>query len=290
MKRSVIVLAACLAASAPAVAHATTRILLESNANLETEEVFLVTYDTQAHLVSNTIDAQGFSALNINEDFSAGDFAFDSDGYHLLLESNANLEDDEVFLVNYASFADLQTNTIASQGFLPLNINEDFSIGGFTFDGSAYHVLLESNANLEDEEVFLVTYNSWEHLLSNTIDSQDFIGLNINEDFSLGGLAYTGDAFQILLESNANREDEEVYFLEYADLAALMNNTIQSQFFLPLNINEDFSINGFEAEPPAGVIPEPATWASMILGFGLAGAVLRRRKAFGYAGRRARMA
>jgi len=140
---------------------------------------------------------------------------------------------------------------------------------------------LEPNANVETEEVFLVTYTSWANLLSNTIDSQSFIDLNINEDFSLGGLAYTGDVFQILLESNANLEDEEVFYVEYADLAALMNNTIQSQFFLPLNINEDFSMNGFEVEPasvPGGPIPEPATWASMILGFGLAGTALRRRR------------
>lgn len=276
--------AVCAAALAPTFAHGVTRLLLESNANLEDEEVFLVTYNTQAHLVSNTIDAQAFSNLNINEDFSAGDFAIDSGGYHLLLESNANLENEEVFLVNYASFADFETNTIQSQQFLSLNINEDFSIGGFTFDGSAYHVLLESNANLEDEEVFLVTYNSWDHFLSNTIDSQGFIDLNINEDFSLGGLAYTGDVFQILLESNANLENEEVFYVEYANLAALINNSIQAQFFLPLNINEDFSMNGFEVEPAdgGGVIPEPATWASMILGFGLAGTALRRRRnAFG---------
>ena len=272
--------ALCAAALVPTLAHGVTRVLLESNQNREDQEVYLVTYNSQANLVSNTIDAQGFSALNISEDFSAGDFAFDSAGYHLLLESNANLDSNEIFLVTYANFADLESNTIASQGFLPLNISEDFSIGGFTFDGSAYHLLLESNANLEDEEVFLVTYNSWDHLLSNTIDSQTFLPLNISEDFSLGGLAHTGDVFQLLLESNANRENDEVYYLEYADLSALLANTIQSQFFLPLNISEDFSMNGFEVEPAGGggVIPEPATWASMILGFGLAGAALRRRR------------
>lgn len=34
---------------------------------------------------------------------------------------------------------------------------------------------------------------------------------------------------------------------------------------------------------PVGAVPEPATWASMILGFGLAGRVLRRRAAVAYA-------
>ena len=269
--------AASLLVSQPA--RAEIRVLLESNANREDEEVFLVTYNNQANLVSNTIDAQAFSALNINEDFSAADFAFDGSGYHLLLESNANLAAEEVFLVNYANFADVGANTIASQGFLPLNINEDFSIGGFTFDGSAYHLLLESNANLEDDEVFLVTYNSWDHLLSNTIDSQGFLPLNINEDFSIGGFAYTGDVFQLLLESNANLEDDEVFYVEYADLSALLANTIQSQFFLPLNINEDFSMNAYEVEaaPVGGAVPEPSTWLTMLLGFGAVGFATRRQ-------------
>lgn len=272
--------AVCAAALVPNLAHGVTRVLLESNQDLETQEVYLVTYNTQANLVSNTIDAQGYSTLDINGDFSAGDFAFDSAGYHLLLESDANREDDEVFLVNYANFADVGTNAIQSNGFLELNVNEDFSIGGFTFDGSAYHLLLESNADREDDEVYLVTYNSWDHLLSNTIDSQGFLDLNINEAFSLGGLAYTGDVFQLLLESNGDLIDDEVYYVEYGDLSALLSNTIQSQFFLPLNVNADFSINGFEVEPAdggGGAIPEPATWASMILGFGVAGAALRRR-------------
>jgi len=88
--------AVCAAALVPTFAHGVTRVLLESNANREDEEVYLVTYNSQANLVSNTIDAQAFSALNINEDFSAGDFAFDGAGYHLLLESNLNREDEEV--------------------------------------------------------------------------------------------------------------------------------------------------------------------------------------------------
>lgn len=33
--------------------------------------------------------------------------------------------------------------------------------------------------------------------------------------------------------------------------------------------------------PPVSVVPEPATWAFMILGFGMIGAVLRRRKLMG---------
>ena len=34
----------------------------------------------------------------------------------------------------------------------------------------------------------------------------------------------------------------------------------------------------FGAAPPAGAVPEPATWAMMIGGFGLAGGALRARR------------
>lgn len=38
---------------------------------------------------------------------------------------------------------------------------------------------------------------------------------------------------------------------------------------------------GIAGNPPANVVPEPASWAMMITGFGLAGGMLRRRRATG---------
>jgi hypothetical protein len=40
-----------------------------------------------------------------------------------------------------------------------------------------------------------------------------------------------------------------------------------------------FASTGFATDGPPGVIPEPGTWAMMILGFGGMGAMLRRRRA-----------
>lgn len=42
--------------------------------------------------------------------------------------------------------------------------------------------------------------------------------------------------------------------------------------------NSLYVISGFQA-PVTGVVPEPATWAMMIIGFGAAGSMIRRRKA-----------
>jgi len=46
------------------------------------------------------------------------------------------------------------------------------------------------------------------------------------------------------------------------------------------NVSIDtFANNPGAAPPPSGGVPEPASWALMIAGFGLAGAALRRRSA-----------
>ena len=50
----------------------------------------------------------------------------------VLLESNAGRNaGNELYQVTYNSWADVLSNTIAAQGFLPLDINPLFSVGGF---------------------------------------------------------------------------------------------------------------------------------------------------------------
>lgn len=51
------------------------------------------------------------------------------------------------------------------------------------------------------------------------------------------------------------------------------------------NVNSDYDINSisvsYQADGPAVAVPEPATWALMISGFGMAGAMFRRRRGLG---------
>jgi hypothetical protein len=94
-------------------------------------EIFLVTYDSFADLLSNNIAANSFSQLDIAPAFSAGGLAFDGSAYQLLLERDTDSgAGNEIFLVTYNSFADLLSNNIAANSFSQLDIAPAFSTGG----------------------------------------------------------------------------------------------------------------------------------------------------------------
>jgi len=61
-------------------------------------------------------------------------------------------------------------------------------------------------------------------------------------------------------------------------LAAPLNVRYVKAFLTGANREVDFQNIGFTAEVSAATVPEPATWALMIAGFGGAGAMLRRRR------------
>lgn len=168
------------------------RLLLSSDNDAAAgAEVFGVTYSSHADLLSNAIASSGFSQLDINPNFRAAGFTFDGSQYHLLLESRSDAAAGaEVFAVSYNSYADFLSNTIAGSGFSQLDINPSFSSVGFDFDGSLYHLLLESEADAAaGSELFSVTYNTFADFLANNIAGSGFSQLDINPNFSGGGLA-----------------------------------------------------------------------------------------------------
>ena len=195
--------------------------------------------------------------------------------YGVLLESNGDRgANNEVYALTYDQWTDALANNIATQSFTPLDINPLFGLTGFTFDGSVYRMLLESNGDRgANNEIYALTYNSWNDVLTNTIAEQYFLPLDINPVFSAAGLMYDGIAYRMLLESNADRgANNEIYALTYNSWADLVANNIGPQSFTPLDINPVFSIGGFGAlafpttsEPPRNV-PEPSTLALFVLG------------------------
>ncbi len=119
---------------------------------------------------------------------------------------------------------------------------------------------------------------------------------------STGSLELLDSTGAVLFASNEKTDQEgEAHFGQYfspSDFAALPSTvtigglryvgTLDSYFQDPTNPDQttvvttrtygdpDFSFSA-DASSVAGVVPEPASWALMILGFGGAGAALRRR-------------
>lgn len=97
-------------------------------------------------------------------------------------------------------------------------------------------------------------------MTGNTLNSVASIGLNLNANASFD-IAQNGLAF-----FDSGQVSDRLYQLDltngsFTDLGAL-----------------ELRLTGLTAAGIAAAVPEPATWLSMILGFGLIGGVMRRRR------------
>jgi len=168
--------------------------------------------------------------------------------YGVLLESNADRVNNEIYLANYDSFSDLISNSLsASSAYSALNVSSAFSVGGYTQVGSGYSVLLESNADRVNNEIYLANYASYADLLSNLLDgSSAYSALNVSSAFSVGGYTFDGKGYSVLLESNLDRVNNEIYIAHYDDYAALLSNTLSGRSaYSALNVSSAFSVGGF---------------------------------------------
>ncbi len=237
-------------------------VLLESDADRIDNEVYQASYDSLPDFFDNILhSSSNFSQLDISSAFSVGGMTYDGLQYHVLLESDDDRVDNEVYLASYDSFQDFLDNNLSpSSNYSQLNVSSAFSVGGFTFDGLQYHVLLESNDDRTDNEVYLVSYDSLPDFFDNILSSSSgFSQLNISSAFSAGGLDFDGSQYHVLLESDADRTDNEVYLVSYDSLPDFFDNILSSSSgFSQLNISSAFSAGGFYSEPKFSV-PDSVT-------------------------------
>jgi len=286
-KLATIVAASGFLACAGAAQAGTARLVLESNADRSGgAELFQASYASYADFLGNAANSTGFLNQDIGADYSVADIAYDHGAYRLLLESNADKSGGaELFVASYNSWADVLNNTASSTQFLDQDIGADYSVHGFTYDGDAYRLLLESNADKSGgAELFIASYSSYADFLGNTASATQFLDQDIGGDYSVAGLGFDNGAYRLLLESNADKSGgAELFIASYNSYADFLGNTASATQFLDQDIGGDYSVHGFEFETdPAGPgnggggVPEPATWMMMLAGFAGIGAVRRR--------------
>ena len=122
---------------------------------------------------------------------------------------------------------------------------------GSAFGGS-FSVLLESNSdNSGGSEVYVVGFHSLADLYSNTPTGSGYTAMNVNSAFSVGGFAFDGDQYHIVLESDADAAGgSEVYLISYDSLADVYSNSQAGSGYTAMNINDAFSVGGFAGEMP----------------------------------------
>ncbi len=93
-------------------------------------------------------------------------------------------------MASFDTFEDLFAGTTSQTGFSQVDINRNFSVGGLAYDG-VYRALLERDADAAaGSEVFLASFDTFEDLLAGTTSQTGFSQVDINSNFSVGGLAY----------------------------------------------------------------------------------------------------
>jgi hypothetical protein len=245
-------------------------LLLERDVDIVGQtDLFLISYASQADLISNTGLMQTALPVNLASSFSAGGLTADAfGGWHLLLERNVDVAGQtDLFLISYASQADFLSNTGLVQTALPLNLASNFSSGGLTADAfGGWHLLLERNVDVAGQtDLFLISYASQADFLSNTGAVQTALPLNLASNFSAGGLAV--DAFggwHLLLERDVDVAlQADLFLISYASQADFLSNTGAVQTALPLNLASNFSAAGLHFDlstpppPPPHGVPEP---------------------------------
>ncbi len=128
-------------------------------------------------------------------------------------------------------------------------------------DGQVYRTRTES-------DVFAAA-NDWRSTSVTGITSADFLRVDPNDPFTAAtgtGLDFAGGAIR--------------FGFEISPFGVLVNGGPSTGLTVSYHFVDNLKITLNTQDPggPVGGVPEPSTWAMMILGFSLAGSVVRRRR------------
>jgi hypothetical protein len=174
--------------------------------------------------------------------------------------------------------------TVAPLGALTtdLTINSTGAVNVISLSSLSYNsntLTLDSRAGQDDYFIFNIS-GAGDHVFDFFQSVVSFGGTGTTADHVL--FNFTGGSYSALTGINLSKA-ENVFNgtilapfgdIEYHNPATFNGALIGYQIY----VHSDFNINQVPFTPTGG-IPEPATWALMISGFGLTGAALRRRRA-----------
>jgi hypothetical protein len=136
-------------------------------------------------------------------------------------------------------------------------------------------------------EVYLASFATLDDIFSQTIGSPTaFTQIEITPGFRIADFTWDGSGYRMLLQSRLDAAaPNEVYLASFATLDDLLTQTIGGPTgFTQLEITPNFRIVGFSSvttmDPLPPGVPEPMSWALLIIGFGATGAVMRGRRQF----------
>ena len=107
-------------------------------------------------------------------------------------------------------------------------------------------------------------------------DSRYILNLVFAEGFSLTG-SYTPGSPNAFLGGSSVNYGGSTYSLNEFSFTRSLQDSVQQHVAIPGGNSADYSGNFVVGVTP-GAVPEPATWAMMLFGFGAVGFSLRRRK------------
>ncbi|KQS04035.1 hypothetical protein ASG11_07050 [Sphingomonas sp. Leaf357] len=171
-----------------------------------------------------------------------------------------------VMPVAQANAATLVVNVAGGQGFAAFggagNTVRTYNVGaGSTITGVSYSVNITARGTSWLSEATLAFTNS---LLSNGVFLSPGVGVD-----NAGTASYSGSADLVALGLSFAVGADGLLRLEYFD------SFVDGE--LPDSIWNNGTVT-FTYSPAASAVPEPATWAMMIGGFGMVGGALRSRR------------
>ena len=283
MRRALVSALTVLALFSATGAQATDLVMYETDVDLNSlNEIYLTNYLDHADFLAGDLpNSEQYIPVNVAPSFSIADFAYDG-SYRVLFETDTDVNSlNELYMLNFSSEEDfLAGQSNATSQYVGLNVAEGYSVAGFTYDG-IYRLLFETDTDVNGvTELYLANYASLSDLLiGNNAAGSGYLAWNVGDTYSVSGLAFDG-TYHLLFETDADINGvTEVYAAHYATLTDLFaGTTIPPTQFVTLNVAPSFSILGYEMITNSEAVPEPSTWAMMLIGFGSVGFVMRRRR------------